>query len=189
MKARKAFMVFVLGSLMLGATACGIDSNDDKATDTSTLSIEYQSIPDAALQDSQAEIIQTNTEMSALNEDEVRDTKSLVMKIGDTLLDVTWEDNPSVEELKELAVSGLNVPMTMYGGFEQVGSIGKDITRDDKQTTTSAGDVVLYSGNQLVVFYGSNSWAYTRLGKINLSEKELKELLNKCDVTITFSVE
>ncbi|MBQ1849408.1 MAG: hypothetical protein II139_03475, partial [Lachnospiraceae bacterium] len=59
----------------------------------------------------------------------------------------------------------------------------------DKQTTTSAGDIVLYSGNQLVVFYGSNSWAYTRLGKINLNEKELKNLLSNGDVTITLSME
>jgi hypothetical protein len=76
----------------------------------------------------------------------------------------------------------------MYGGFEQVGSIGQAISRDDKQTTTEPGDIVLYSGNQIVVFYGSNSWAYTRLGKIDLTEKELKDLLSNGDVTITLSL-
>ena len=77
------------------------------------------------------------------------------------------------------------IEMSMYGGFEQVGSIGRNLSRDDKQTTTSPGDLVLYNGNQLVVFYGSNSWSYTRLGKIkNLSEAELKELLSNGDVTI-----
>ncbi len=109
----------------------------------------------------------------------------MVMKIDDTKVDVTWENNISVGELKELAADGLTISMSMYGGFEQVGSIGKSITRDDKQTTTSAGDIVLYSENQLVVFYGSNSWAYTRLGKINLTEKELTNLLSNGDVTIT----
>ncbi|SDA66106.1 hypothetical protein SAMN02910275_01934 [Butyrivibrio sp. INlla18] len=122
-------------------------------------------------------------------ETEVNDTKTLLMKIGDTSVDVAWEENASVEELKSLAASGLTISMSMYGGFEQVGLIGKSITRDDKQTTTTAGDIVLYSGNQLVVFYGSNSWAYTRLGKVNLSENELKELLSNGDVTITLSVE
>ncbi len=68
-----------------------------------------------------------------------------------------------------------------------MGFIGQSIARDDKQTTTSAGDIVLYSGNQIVVFYGSNSWAYTRLGKINLSEYELTELLSNCNVTLTLS--
>ena len=113
----------------------------------------------------------------------------MVMTINDTKVDVTWENNASVAELKELAEDELTISMSMYGGFEQVGPIGKSITRDDKQTTTSAGDIVLYSGNQLVVFYGSNSWAYTRLGKINLNEKELKNLLSNGDVTITLSME
>lgn len=122
-------------------------------------------------------------------ETEVNDTKNLLMKIGDTSVDVAWEENTSVEELKSLAESGLTISMSMYGGFEQVGSIGKSIIRDDKKITTSAGDIVLYSGNQLVVFYGSNSWAYTRLGRVNLSENELKELLSNGDVTITLSVE
>ncbi|MCR5208905.1 MAG: hypothetical protein K6C99_01695 [Lachnospiraceae bacterium] len=113
----------------------------------------------------------------------------MMMTINDTKVDVTWENNVSVAELKELAADGLTISMSMYGGFEQVGSIGKNITQDDKQMITSAGDIVLYSGNQLVVFYGSNSWAYTRLGKIKLTEKELMDLLGKGDVTIALSVE
>ena len=113
----------------------------------------------------------------------------MMMTINDTKVDVAWENNASVTELKELAADGLTISMSMYGGFEQVGPIGKSITRNDKQTTTSAGDIVLYSGNQLVVFYGSNSWAYTRIGKINLTEKELTNLLSNGDVTITLSME
>ena len=91
--------------------------------------------------------------------------------------------------LSDLAKTGLEISMSMYGGFEQVGSIGSSIARDDKQTTTEPGDIVLYSGNQLVVFYGSNSWAYTKLGKIELSEDELTTILSNGDVTITLSVE
>ena len=78
----------------------------------------------------------------------------------------------------------------MYGGFEQVGSLGTSLPRKDVQTTTSAGDIVLYSGNQVVVFYGSNSWSYTRLGHISdKSAAELKELLGHGDVAITFHME
>ena len=113
----------------------------------------------------------------------------MVMTINDTKVDVTWENNASVKELEELAADGLTISMSMYGGFEQVGSIGKSIARDDKQTTTASGDIVLYSGNQLVIFYGSNSWAYTKIGKINLTEKELTNLLSNGDVTITLSME
>ena len=114
---------------------------------------------------------------------------NMIMTIGNTKVDVSWKDNDSVRELKELAAKNLSIQMSMYGGFEQVGSIGQNLTRNDKQTTTEPGDIVLYSGNQLVVFYGSNSWSYTRLGKINLSDEELENLLGNGDVTITLSME
>ena len=80
--------------------------------------------------------------------------------------------------------------MAMYGGFEQVGPIGTNLPRNDVQTTTEAGDIALYSGNQIVVFYGSNSWAYTRLG--HLTDKtayELAEILGNGNVTVTISIE
>ena len=77
----------------------------------------------------------------------------------------------------------------MYGGFEQVGAIGKTLTRKDVQTVTEPGDIVLYSGSQIVIFYGSNSWAYTRLGKItDKTVAELEELLGAGDVTVTISM-
>ena len=111
------------------------------------------------------------------------------MMIGETPVTVAWEDNASVEALKTLAVEGLTIEMSMYGGFEQVGSIGQSLPRDDAQTTTTSGDIVLYSGNQLVVFYGSNSWAYTRLGHItDQTPAQMKALLGNGDVTITLSM-
>ena len=103
--------------------------------------------------------------------------------IGETEVPVLWEDNASVEALQELLP--LTIQMSMYGGFEQVGPVGQSITRNDRQTTTDYGDIVLYSGNQIVVFYGSNSWAYTRLGHINLTRQEMTDLLGHGDVTIT----
>ena len=103
--------------------------------------------------------------------------------IEETEVPVTWEDNASVEALKSLCP--LTVAMSMYGGVEQVGPIGKKIVRDDRQTTTNYGDIVLYSGNQIVLFYGSNSWAYTRLGHMELSQEELEKLLGNGDVTVT----
>lgn len=115
----------------------------------------------------------------------------LKLKIGDTEVSVDWEDNESVKALRELAAKEpLTVSMSMYGGFEQVGSLGSTLPRNDKQTTTEAGDIVLYSGNQIVVFYGSNSWEYTRLGKItDKTASEMKELLGNGDVTLTLYTE
>ena len=133
--------------------------------------------------------IETNKETQVSNEIKKKEEQNMVMKIGDTSVDVTWEDNDSIKELNKLAESGLSISMSMYGGFEQVGSIGQSISRNDVQMTTQSGDIVLYSGNQLVVFYGSNSWSYTKLGKINLSQKELEKLLGNGDVTITLVLE
>lgn len=77
----------------------------------------------------------------------------------------------------------------MYGGFEQVGSIGTSLPQNDVKTTTSAGDIVLYSGDQMVVFYGSNTWEYTRLGHItDQSADEMTNLLSNGDTVITITV-
>lgn len=116
----------------------------------------------------------------------------MVMRIGDTTLTVEWEDNESVAALREFVSEkgGIAIQMSMYGGFEQVGSLGTSLPRSDEQTTTQAGDIVLYSGNQIVVFYGSNSWAYTRLGRITgKTAEQMKELLGDGDVTIMISFE
>ena len=115
----------------------------------------------------------------------------LQMKIGDTAVNVEWEENDSVRALKELCKeTPLSIQMSMYGGFEQVGSIGASLPRNDQQTTTGAGDIVLYSGNQIVVFYGSNSWAYMRLGHIIDQDTEgMTRLLGNGNVTITISME
>ena len=131
---------------------------------------------------------QTSTEDNGASEE--TEEKALKMTIGSTPVSVKWEDNESVNYLKELCRDQpVIISMSMYGGFEQVGSIGSDIPRNDVQTTTSSGDIVLYSGNQLVVFYGSNSWAYTRLGHItDKTSQEMTELLSGGNVTITLSI-
>ena len=119
----------------------------------------------------------------------VRGENTMRMKINDTSVDVAWEENASVQALRELAAEGLTVRMSMYGGVEQVGAIGQSLPREDRQTVTAPGDIVLYSGDQIVVFYGSNSWAYTRLGHItDRSPEQMRELLGNGDVTITLSM-
>ncbi|MBO4909395.1 MAG: hypothetical protein IJK83_05155 [Clostridiales bacterium] len=115
----------------------------------------------------------------------------MVLRINDQVIGVEWEDNESVESLKELAAKGtITIDMSMYGGFEQVGPIGSTLPSNDEQITTESGDIVLYSGNQIVFFYGSNSWAYTRLGKVqDMSASELEGLLGNGDVTLTITIE
>lgn len=104
------------------------------------------------------------------------------LEIDENVLDVSWNNNASVTALNE--IKPLTINMHRYGGFEQVGSIGQSIVSDDKETTTKPGDIVLYSSNQIVVFFGTNTWSYTKLGHINLSDSDLNTLLNKSNVTL-----
>ena len=114
----------------------------------------------------------------------------LILTIDGVEIPVNWESNESVEALKALVSERpLTVQMSMYGGFEQVGSLGSSLPRNDVQTNTGYGDIVLYSGNQIVIFYGSNSWAYTRMGHIpDKTQAEMRELLGHHDVTVTLSL-
>ena len=129
-----------------------------------------------------------NTEIMQTEAEEETEMKLL---IGEAEVAVQWEDNESVAALRELVADGpLTIAMSMYGGFEQVGSVGTSLPRNDVQTVTKAGDIVLYAGNQIVIFYGSNSWAYTRLGKVtDLSLQELTDRLGNGNISLTIFCE
>ena len=116
---------------------------------------------------------------------------TLMLSIDGTPVTVLWEDHETVSELFTAVQNGaIEVSASRYGGFEQVGSLPQSFSRNDVQTTTQPGDIVLYSGNQLVIFFGSNSWSYTRLGHVNgMSSEGLSDLLNKNVVMIELSAE
>jgi len=121
-------------------------------------------------------------------EDDEYMNKTLQLKIGNTIVDVYWMDHDSVKELKKLAKDGLTISMHKYSTFEQVGSLPSSIKSSDTNITTTPGDIVLYSSNQIVIFYGSNTWDYTKLGHINLTKNELIDLLADEDVTIELTL-
>ena len=123
-------------------------------------------------------------------EEKVVNTRdNLKLLIDDVKVNVEWEDNDSVNAIKELAKNGgLTINTHQYGGFEQVGEIGQSIVSNNVKMTTEPGDIVLYADSNIVVFYGSNSWSYTKLGKIkDKNLNELKQLLDKNNVVIIIS--
>ena len=138
---------------------------------------------------SPAESIISDPQQMRTSEEIESSEREMNLYIDGNSIPVIWEDNESVKELMRLAENGLTIKMSKYGGFEQVGRIGSSITRNDIQTTTRPGDIMLYSGNQIVMFYVTNSWAYTRLGRLDLTEKELTELLSGKDIEIELKVE
>ena len=104
-----------------------------------------------------------------------------------------WEDNAAVQALTTLLEDGpITVYTTRYGGFEQVGDLPQSLPAEDTQIQTAPGDIVLYNENSMVLFYGSNTWSYTRLGHITgCSQEALETLLDteRAEVTLALSDE
>ena len=107
---------------------------------------------------------------------------------GKSELTATLADNSSAVAFYDLLKKGaVTIKLKEYGGFEKVGSLGTSLPRSDTQIASTAGDIMLYQGNQITIFYNNNSWSYTRLGKVDgVTQGELKKVLGKGDVTAVF---
>ena len=130
------------------------------------------------------------TEMKIADESTLADNQIRVT-VGSSSFIVNLEDNETAKALREmLEDEDLTISASNYGGFEKVCQLGKTLPRNDKQITTEAGDVMLYSGNQIVFFYGANSWSYTKIGKVEASSiEELESVLSGSETEITLSIE
>jgi len=124
------------------------------------------------------------TDESTLADNQIRVT------VGSSSFIVNLEDNETAKALREMITDeDLTISASNYGGFEKVCQLGKTLPRNDKQITTEAGDVMLYSGNQIVFFYGSNSWSYTKIGKVEASSiEELESVLSGSETEVILSL-
>ena len=110
------------------------------------------------------------------------------VQVGDYTFTATLENNTAVEELVDMMKEGpVTISMGDYSGFEKVGPLGRSLTTSNSQTTTDAGDIVLYNGNNIVMFYGSNSWSYTRIGKID-DLTDWKKAMGSGSITAVFTI-
>lgn len=116
------------------------------------------------------------------------DDKTLNLKIDDLECQVLWADNQSVSDLTSLVKDELTIEMHKYGDFEQVGELPSSLISDDISQQANYGDIMLYQSNKICLFYGSNTYTYTKLGHIPLRENELIYLLSDKDVNITLFV-
>jgi hypothetical protein len=114
----------------------------------------------------------------------------MTITVGDTKLTATMVDNSSAKALMELlADKPVTIKMNDYGGFEKVGSLPQSLPRNDEQISTTGGDLILYNGIRFVIYYSTNSWNFTRLGRIDNAENiDLKNILGSGDVTVTLSL-
>ncbi|MBB5182645.1 cyclophilin-like fold protein [Catenisphaera adipataccumulans] len=141
----------------------------------------------SADQQKQKENTQTETNTNTSQEG---DETMITLTINNTTLTAELADNSSAEALKNLLAEGpLTINMSDYANMEKVGDLGTSLPTNNKQITTKAGDLILYQGNQFVIYYAPNSWNFTRLGKIkDVSASELKEILGSGDVTVTIAL-
>lgn len=111
------------------------------------------------------------------------------IRVGDTEWTAELEDNSSAEALWGMvSEKPLTVRMDDYGGMEKVGDIGTSLPRNDRDTRTGPGDIILYLGTNIVIYYDRNHWNFTRLGRIlDVTESELRRVLGKGGVTVTFT--
>lgn len=115
--------------------------------------------------------------------------RKMTVEVGGSQFTATLGDNEAVDALVQMMEENpVTIQMSDYAVFEKVGSLGASLPTSNSQTTTQAGDIVLYQGNQIVIFYGSNSWSYTRLGRID-DLTGWESALGNGDMTVTFSLE
>ena len=114
----------------------------------------------------------------------------LNLAINGHVLTVSLADSTAAKELAEkLKAGAVTLSLNEYGGFEKVGKLPWALTKSDESTVTEAGDIMLYQGNQMTVFYNSNSWSYTKLGHIDsVTQDELAAILGSGDVTAELSL-
>lgn len=119
----------------------------------------------------------------------MKDRIKLIVNNG-KIFTAKLENNSSARALKEILEKGdISIQMQDYANMEKVGPIGKTLPRNDTQTTTAPGDLILYQGKYFVIYYAPNSWNFTRLGKIeNINENKLKSALGEGDATLILSI-
>lgn len=112
------------------------------------------------------------------------------LRVGDRTLTVDLADNSSADALVSLLESGpVSIDMRDYEGMEKVGMLGSTLPTNDTRITTEPGDVILYQGSALVIYYAPNTWSFTRLGKIrDLTATELVAVLGPNNVWVTLSL-
>lgn len=118
------------------------------------------------------------------------ENQKIIIKVNNHELTATLYNNTSTKALiKELESAPITIEMEDYANMEKVGNLGVSLPRNDQNITTEAGDLILYQGNNFVIYYDNNNWSLTRLGKIdNITGQELKEILGKGNVTVELSL-
>lgn len=173
----------VMLAIALMLTACGSNSGTGASGETAEAKAEDQAEPEQV-----SEVIKDDSQPEVEEEKGEQTEMKMNVQVGDYTFTATLENNTAVKELTDMMKDGpITIQMSDYSGFEKVGSLGTSLTASDSQTTTNAGDIVLYNGNNIVMFYGSNSWSYTRIGRID-DLTDWEKALGSGSITAVFTL-
>ena len=168
---KKILYFIVLVLIITGITACA--SENHSTIEQPTTSITSENTGEQEVQNEQSQ-------------DEIPQMK---IQVGEYIFYASLENNTSVDALIQMMKeTPIVINMRDYSGFEKVGALGTTLPDSNSQITTQAGDIVLYNHDQIVVFYGSNSWSYTKIGHVN-DLTDWEKALGNGDVEITFSID
>ncbi len=182
---KKVIAVVCTCVALFSMTACGSD------TDTVQMQEQEKTIKVTEIADATSSESDTDAQNPETPSEE-KEAAEMILNIqaGDHLLTATLAQNSSVEALVEMLSEGtVTIRMSDYANMEKVGSLPDSLPGNDEQISTEAGDLILYQGNSFVIYYDTNSWNFTRLGKINdMTQQELKEILGDGDITVELSL-
>ena len=104
---------------------------------------------------------------------------TVYITIGENRAEMTLADPVAAAALAQRLAGGcVSFSASDYGGFEKVGGLGFSLPAEDERIAAETGDVMLYRGDQIVFFYGNNTWSYTRIGRLEgLSQAQLRDFL------------
>ncbi len=161
----------ILAFLCISLVACGDKDEDTKPAENQD---ENQNINNTENQE--------NIEKQEIN--------TLIITVSGKSLEADFADNSSAKALADaLQKSPIIYKADDYGGFEKVGDLGQSFPQNNEQISTSAGDIILYQGHNLCIYYGENSWNFTRIAKIpNITKEELLKFLGDGEIMVTLSV-
>ena len=184
---RTRISALLLALMLLLLTGCSSTGPAETGALTESGSAEETTLPTVTEPASENEASEPYSTKSSLPEGTDR---IFYAHVNGKVLKILAAENSSADAFLDLLKSG-DVPVEMhdYGSFEKVGPLGTTLPRNDEQITTEPGDVILYQGDQITIYYDVNNWSFSRLGKVqDLSQVEMKEILGSGNVTVTFSL-
>lgn len=207
---KRFFSLCLALAIIVFVMACGNkqDIGNSTVNNAGGQAVQGLDKTDSSLENSEAEDLGVNTEIqqteqsetteqlesvqveSSQTEQEEENNMTMNILIGDNVLTATLVQNSSTEALIEmLSESPVTIEMNDYASMEKVGPFPQSLPRNDERISTGAGDLILYQGNSFVIYYDTNSWNFTRLGKIdNVTQQELKDILGSGSVTAVLSL-